>query len=208
MSNEFLDGNDIKAEIKTDVTNDTLETEQKEVLPTLNAKNEAPEVAPAGEAIPEKYNLKMQEGFELNEKIMEKYVPVAKELGFSNEKAQKIADLFMEIKKEEIQAQKEAYEKLQTNYIEQAKNDKEFGGKDFEANLAVANTAINKFGGSELAKVLAETGVANHPEFIRFFYRIGKAVSEDSVVSGAGSATSPKSAAEVIFDKSLIKKEI
>ena len=204
MVEEFLDGNAITAD--TSAVKDNAADVSAAAAPAIEEKKEATaqaDLPPNGNPLPEKYDIKVPDGFELNESLMAKYEPVAKELGLDNAKAQKMADLYASIKQDEIASQQAAFDKMQSDYIAQAKQDKEFGGKDFEANLGLANTAIAKFGGQDFARVLSETGVANHPEFVRFFYRIGKLVSEDTAATGAGSASSPKSAAEVIFNKSL-----
>jgi len=49
---------------------------------------------------------------------------------------------------------------------------------------------MDKFGTPELTKLLNASGMGNHPEIIRAFYRAGKAISEDSFVGGSR-ATAP-----------------
>ncbi|MEC7472463.1 MAG: hypothetical protein VX946_03765 [Pseudomonadota bacterium] len=44
--------------------------------------------------------------------------------------------------------------------------------------------AIEKFGSPELRQVLNDSGLGNHPELVKFCHRIGKAISDDSLVLG------------------------
>jgi hypothetical protein len=72
------------------------------------------------------------------------------------------------------------------HWAQEARNDREFGGESLNGNLAVAKRAMDTFGTPELAKLLNESGLGNHPEVIRVFYRAGKAISEDGFVTGRG----------------------
>ena len=58
---------------------------------------------------------------------------------------------------------------------------------------------MREVGGPELAKALEETGTGNHPEFIRFFKRVGDAIGEDGMSFGGASKPGEKSLAERMF---------
>ena len=62
-----------------------------------------------------------------------------------------------------------------------AKADKEFGGADFDKNVAQAVKAIEVFGTPELRTLLDESGLGSHPEVIRFAMRAAKGISESDV---------------------------
>jgi hypothetical protein len=47
---------------------------------------------------------------------------------------------------------------------------------------------LGTFGSAELVDIMAKSGLSQHPEFIRAFHKIGKAVSEDKLVPAAKSA--------------------
>ena len=55
------------------------------------------------------------------------------------------------------------------------------------------------FGTPELRDVLNMTGLGNHPEIIRAFYRAGKAISEDAFVSGSPRRADDMDAAKRMF---------
>ena len=77
------------------------------------------------------------------------------------------------------------------NGQEKSQSDEEFGGENLSSNLEVAKSALDAFGTDPLKQLLAESGLGNHPEVIRFMYRAGKAISEDSYV-GNSQGANPK----------------
>lgn len=73
-------------------------------------------------------------------------------------------------------------------WVEASQNDKEYGGSHFDANLAIAKRGMEQFASPELKEMLNDS-FGNHPEVIRLFYRIGKAIAEDNVITGRASAS-------------------
>lgn len=131
--------------------------------------------------VPESYEFKMPDGVELDSAAADEFTAIAKELKLDQAAAQKVADVGAKM----AQRQAEAHAKLVETWVEQVKTDKEFGGDKLEENLGIARKALESFGTPELRDVLNATGFGNHPEVIRAFYKMGKAVSEDRFVKGA-----------------------
>lgn len=138
----------------------------------------------AAPVVPETYDLKMPDGVELDKAAADEFTAIAKELKLDQASAQKVADIGAKM----AQRQAEAHTKLVETWVEQVKSDKEFGGDKLQENLAVAKKALDTFGTPELRDVLNSTGLGNHPEVIRAFYKAGKAISEDRFVQGAPAA--------------------
>jgi hypothetical protein len=97
----------------------------------------------------------------------------------------------------------ELMSKARDDWRQQATTDKEFGGDQLNANLAVAKKAMDAFGTPELTKLLNESGLGNHPEVIRVFYRAGKAISEDGFVSGQSTQSRVDDPAKRLFPNQL-----
>ena len=154
--------------------------------------------ADAAKGPPEKYEFTMPEGVELDAVLAEKVDPVLRELGLNNEQANKLASTFAEYRASETQRQSDAYAQQVEEWGKAARDDKEFGGTAFDANVKHAQTAIGKFGSPELKALLAD-GLGNHPELIRFCVRVGKAIGEDGGVDG-NKSTTPRDPAEVLYD--------
>lgn len=145
---------------------------------------------------PEAYELKAPEGLELDQDALGEFTAIAKELKLSNETAQKLADVAMKME----QRRAEAHSKMVKEWADQSKTDKEFGGDAFNENLSVARKAIDTFGSPQLKELLDASGLGNHPEVLRTFFKAGKAISEGKfVASGARAATQQPSAAKALY---------
>jgi hypothetical protein len=132
----------------------------------------------------------MPEGIELDSALLTEATPLFKELGLTQEQAQKLVDFQAKQVKAGSESQVGAFNQLMNDWREQSKNDKEFGGDKFEESISVARTAIDKFGTPGLKQLLEEHGVGNHPEVIRFMVKVGKLTAED--VPGGASAAPAK----------------
>ncbi|MEG6190984.1 peptidase [Enterobacter kobei] len=150
------------------------------------------------EGAPEKYEFKPAEGQELDTAALEQFEPIARELNLSNEQAQKMVDLYgTKILPMVQQQQAEAWQKTTEQWAADVKADKEIGGDKLTANLSVAQRALDQFGTPELKEYLEGTGLGNHPELVKAFIKIGKAMSEDGMVDGSNQGQ--RSAAEVLY---------
>lgn len=136
------------------------------------------------EGAPEKYEFKAGEGVELDTEALKDFEPVARELNLTNEQAQKLVDAYPKILAGVQQRQAEAWQKQTEGWAETVKADKEIGGDKLTANLSAAQRALEQFGDPELKEYLDSTGLGNHPALVKAFIKVGKAMSEDKVVTG------------------------
>lgn len=152
------------------------------------------------EGAPEKYEFKPAEGQELDTAALEQFEPIARELNLTNEQAQKMVDLYgTKIMPMVQQQQAEAWQKTTEQWAADVKADKEIGGDNLTGNLSAAQRALAQFGTPELKEYLEGTGLGNHPELVKAFIKVGKAMSEDGMVTGKESGQ--RSAAEVLYGK-------
>ena len=162
--------------------NSTAEKPADTSTPTPGADGAKPEEAKADEVkVPESYDLQMPDGIELDKASAEEFTAIAKELKLDQAAAQKLAD----VAAKQAQRQVEAHAKLVESWVEQVKTDKDIGGDKLQENLGVARKALDTFGTPELRDVLNASGLGNHPEVIKAFLKVGKAISEDRFVTGA-----------------------
>ena len=131
--------------------------------------------------VPEKYEFKAPEGREFDQAVLEQFSEVAKELKLTQDGAQKVLD---KLGNAFAEKQTNTLEAAKTEWVKSATADKEFGGDKLNENLATAKKALETFGTPELRALLNESGLGNHPEIIRAFYRAGKQISEDRFVPG------------------------
>ncbi|AXY27112.1 peptidase [Klebsiella aerogenes] len=151
------------------------------------------------EGAPEKYEFTAGEGVELDTEALKDFEPVARDLNLTNEQAQKLVDAYPKILAGVQQRQAEAWQAQTEEWAATVKADKEIGGDKLTANLGVAQRALDTFGTPELKEYLNGTGLGNHPELVKAFIKVGKAMSEDGMVTGKESGQ--RSAAEVLYGK-------
>ncbi|EMF0895824.1 peptidase [Enterobacter hormaechei] len=149
------------------------------------------------EGAPEKYEFTAGEGVELDSEALKDFEPVARDLNLTNEQAQKLVDAYPKILAGVQQRQAEAWQKQTEGWAETVKADKEIGGDKLTANLSAAQRALDQFGTPELKEYLNSTGLGNHPDLVKTFVKIGKAMSEDGMVDGSNQGQ--RTAAEVLY---------
>lgn len=143
-----------------------------------------------------------EEGIVVDPDTLSGLKETAKELGLTPEQAQKIADLGAKQSQRWEAAQTAAIQEAEAAWIADLKADKEIGGANLAANLAIGKTALETFGSPELTQLLNESRLGNHPEVNRFFYKVGKAMADDNFVSGARTASERKDPAKSLYDNS------
>ena len=148
---------------------------------------------------PEAYeDFTVPEGVELDAEVLGEFKTVAKELNLPQDAAQKVTDLGVKLAQKWAAESQQATSDMLADWKVQAETDKEFGGDALPANLAVAKKAIDQFGTPELRELLDVHRLGDNPEVIRFMFRVGKAISEDTFVAG-GKTTPVASAAKTLF---------
>jgi len=138
--------------------------------------------AVAQQLVPEKYEFAMPEGVVLDTALQEQFTPVLKDLRLNNSDAQKLVDAYTTMRTQEAVRMEADLHAQVEGWKRSAIADREIGGREFQANVTAARTALAKFGTPELTKFLNLTGMANHPELVRVFARIGKSIGPDSFV--------------------------
>lgn len=131
------------------------------------------------DSAPESYELTHPDGIEID---TDAFTAFARDADLTQDQAQKLLEKMAPAM---VARQQAAIEQARQQWVSDAKADKEFGGEKLSENLGVAKKAMDQFGSPELKALLEQSGLGNHPEVIRFFFRAGKAISEDRVVTGS-----------------------
>ena len=155
----------------------TTQTADQQTATTETKTAEEPPKAGA----PEVYEFKPAEGQTFDPDFIKGYSEVARELNLTQEAAQTMID-----KVGPVLAQQQAAQiaQVRAEWAEASKVDAEFGGAKFNENLAIAKQSIDKFATPEFKQMLDDTGLGNHPEWIRYCYRVSKAFSPDNFEGG------------------------
>lgn len=160
----------------------------------------AKETPAAAPLVPEKYELKLAAGALLDQTRVDDIAAYAKQNGLSQEQAQGLLDREQSAVASFAQNQQTQIKQTTDAWLESVKSDKEIGGDKFNENVEMAKRVITKFGTDDFKQQLDKTGLGNHPELIRVFSRVGKAMSEDQLVlPGAKTKAPAKDLADRIY---------
>ena len=167
------------------------------LLSGQEAQSETEETKPETKsAVPEKYDFKAPEGLTLDQAGIDAFTPVAKELGLSNEQAQKLVDLYGSRMSEQFKAiqtqQAEAFVKQQESWMAEFKADKDFGGERLDASLQQAEGAWKHFATQPEIEAIHKAGLANYPPLVKILARVGKEMGEGSFHQGGAVPVSDK----------------
>lgn len=146
---------------------------------------------------PEEYGeFTLPEGVELDADALSAAAPIFKELGLSQDQAQKLVDFYATRIGEVTSGVAAQAEALQQGWQNEIKAE---WGSAFDANVAIAAKAV-ALGGDELRSALIETGAGNHPAVIKFFHKVGQSISEDKLDGNTKTpkAGGPKTAEELV----------
>jgi hypothetical protein len=139
--------------------------------------------------VPEAYEFKMPEDFELPEETSKEVTTLFKEIGLDQPSAQKLLDFYIDKASEAQKAPYEAWAKMRKGWVEEVKNDKDLGGRLAEVRVTVSK-AIDGLGDPKLAQDFRQamdfTGAGDNPAFVRVFWKLAQMVTEPGHVSGKG----------------------
>ena len=175
-------------------------SEQQEAEGASSEENQPSEDEAA--KAPEDYEFSMPEGVTIDDNTLGDLKALSKDLGLSQEQAQKIADLGVQQSQRWAEQQAEYAEQARKEWAEQVKADKEIGGMSMDETLSTARQALKEYGTPELVNLLNETGLGNHPEMIRAFSRIGKTIGNDRIVPGGRNSNEPLDPAKRLYNNS------
>lgn len=162
---------------------------------------------------PENYDFKgleLPEGFQIDEALAAKFAPIGKELNLSQQSADKLANLLVEIQKEQLadapnkfaEYKKQEQEAVKLSYEKLLNTDKEIGGGDkskMNAYLDVADVGYNAFATPELKDVLSDLHLDYHPAVIKLFHRLGKLCGNDTITKTNTPTGTKQNAADILY---------
>lgn len=186
-----------KTDPKTPVTQQTAPGDDSSLVTGDDAEG-----TDGSDATATEIEITVPDGVEVDNDLLTGFKGIAKTEKIPSKAAQKIFDFYVGSVQKAEESIKSAWDAQKTKWKEAATSDKEFGGASFKANMEIARKVIDKLGGPSLKKALKDLDVGNHPEIIRFAYRVGKALSEDSL-SDVGGLPTQTSDAEAAFRKAF-----
>lgn len=139
---------------------------------------------------PDKYNVpkvELPENFKLDDNLVKAAKEQLHKLGLTGKQFEGAMSYYLELIKKDYQTTQDAVTQRKSEGVTKLKGEWK---DDFDANLNLAKAVLNKFGDEAAVKFINDTGLGDHPEFIKMFHKIGKAISEDTLggARGAGLA--------------------
>jgi type I site-specific restriction endonuclease len=153
----------------------------------------------SSDEVTESYELKAPDDSQLSDDDLAKISETAKELKLTNEQAQKLVDMQADAESAFQQKADENWKQLTESWVEEVKADKDLGGDNFTQTMQDAGKAVEKFATPEFKEALESSGYGNHPELVRVFARIGKAMGEDNPIGGQANQGGERSTADVLY---------
>jgi len=151
----------------------------------------APAVVPP--AVAETYKpFTVPEGFTLNKEAVDAAVPVFKELGLTQDQAQKLVDLQVKREVEVSKAGQGDYASMREGWRKDVLADTNLsaGGKVKPEVLQTIGRAIDGIGDPKLAgefrQVMDTTGVGDNPAFVRTLFKMASQLTEGRPVAAGG----------------------
>ena len=128
------------------------------------------------------------EGHTLDAAAIESATPLFRELGLSQDQAQKLVD-FYSTQVGKINAENEGYmETLRTQWREELRADKDIGGKLDQVKVEIGRglDRLPPAVRDNFKAAMDMTGAGDHPALIKAVYEFSKLIGEGSHVSGKG----------------------
>ena len=150
--------------------------------------------------------IKLPENMVLDEEMVEKFNPIAKELNLSNKSANKLMKLAVELtskqtaKFEDLATQ--IVEAEQNSYLQLLNTDKELNGyseEEYSQYLTTANLGVKSVATQGFKDLIKHKGLTNHPEFIKTFHAIGKLCKGDSIPDVKNPVGATPNAADILY---------
>lgn len=167
---------------------------------------------------------KLPEGTKIDADALAIIAPIGKEIGLSNEGMTKLAGAYATILpnvvkqiSDGIEADAAAQTKSWADETKlaveggkdakgaaikpatDAKGEPIYAGKTMAEVRAIAAKALDNLGTPELRQYLETTGLGNHEPLVRFAFKAGMAIKEDSFERGAGTSGKPATLQSVLY---------
>lgn len=125
----------------------------------------------------------LPEGFELDTAVADEFKSFAVENKLTLDQVKTLQGLQAKL----YEKQTEAHAQTVAKWGADLKSDKEIGGKAYDENVGYATAAVQEFFSPEALRMLDVTGLGNHPDIVKGFVRMGKAMGEGRSHKGTGS---------------------
>jgi hypothetical protein len=158
------------------------------------------------EGVPDSYTFEAPDGLAIDQVELDNAMAMAKDAGLSQSQFETMVTYDLERTKEAGQAAVDTWNTRVQGWRDAAKNDTDFGGTNYDANVKDALRLMGKFGDADLTALVKSPSpenpeglaIGNNPAFLRFLNRIGKVVQgEPNLLQGDAAQTGASDAARL-----------
>jgi len=180
-----------KTEIKTEETPNVKDEEIKEETTDTNDSEDKKEIEETKEddKIEEKEedlieytDFEIPKDMEVNKDLLSSFSEKAKALKLNQAQAQDLINTYTDAISKQISDMSENFDNTRKEWDKEMKDDKEFGGINFDAKAKVSQNALDKLDKYNIKKTLKEYGLDKHPAIVKTFHLIGKNFIEDNEI--------------------------
>lgn len=172
--------------------------------PKAPAEPEKEPAKPATPPVPTDYTLALPENSPLTKEDLDARAKSAKERGLTKDQAEAelktendVAVRTMARFQEKQTADTKA---AQTLWVETIKADPELGGDRYNQTVVEASRAFKATASPELQKIIRDSGLGNHPEYVRQMAKFGRMMGEDTMIAGrSGGVAVQKTTAQKMY---------
>lgn len=162
----------------------------KETVDDSLLGNEQKPEAPAQTTAPEKYELKMPEGIEVDNEMLTALTPVLQKHNISQDALQALADVYAPLVQKNSEAQIQRYQQQQEQAFNEVRQELRTEtmkalGENAKTVINQAGKALEKFGSQALRDKLIAVGLDNDLDMVQAWANVGKSISQDSFVEPA-----------------------
>lgn len=143
--------------------------------------------------------IKLPDGFTLDEPIAKSFVDVVNKFGFGRDAVGELVKLQADAMKNVSEAGNKLYSDMRDGWKKEITSDTEIGGEKLQANLGSISKLVDKYGTPELRSQLDLTGAGDNPHVIRFLSKIAKDLGEGNFVPPGNPTTGEKDVASLLF---------
>lgn len=148
--------------------------------------------------VPESYDLSLPKDTELHEDFLEDVRTYAKDNQLTQDQAASLLVREVASEQEFLDFHLGETQRISDGWLQESKDDKNFGGDKWEATTARVKSYMGKFFGEEAMKLFDETGMGNHPALVEGFNKLALQGEEDSLEKGR-KAEAPKGRKDIMY---------
>jgi len=131
-------------------------------------------------------DFKAPEGFEIQPEMATEFLEILNGQMEPKDRAQALLDLHAKTISAALEKDSEAWDTLQTQWRDEAKNDPEIGGNKLQPTLTSIGKLLDEFGTKEVRTAFDMTGAGNNVHVIKFLNNIAAKLTEGGFTPGTG----------------------